>query len=73
MLGRRLPAAGPRGVGGSVGCCKGTVSREATLAAMLGCSRLRCWAIKTGLGSRPARPVPAVGMQGGICSSGCVG
>lgn len=61
-----------------MGCLGGTVLREATLAAMLGGSQLRCWAIKMGLGSWPAGealPVPglAVGMREGICSSGRIG
>lgn len=48
------------------------------MAAMLGGSQLRCWAIKMGLGSWPAGealPVPglAVGMREGICSSGRIG
>lgn len=58
-----------------MGCCEGMVPGEATPAAMPGSSWLRCWAIKMGLGSRPAReapPVPglAAGMREGICSSG---
>lgn len=64
--------------GGSAGRCEGTFPREATLAAMLGSSLLGCWAIKRGLGFRPAGkallvPGLAAWMQEGISSSGHIG
>lgn len=56
----------------------GTVPGEATLAVMPSGSWLRCSAIKTGLGSRPAGealPVPGLAMekQEGMCSLGRIG